>query len=233
MDLILIASAPIFIILFYIYYRDKYEKEPIKLLLKSLIAGMFICIPIIFAEQWASHLLTPLKTNLITTAFWDAFFVASFWEESFKLLAVMLLVWRNKNFNERFDGIVYAVFVSLGFALVENIMYVLNTENGIQTGIARSVTAVPAHAMFGVMMGYHLGLARFIAKYRILHLFNAFFYPFLFHGLYDFILMSQNKWLLLTFAPLMVYLYLRIKKRLLQHSKDSVFRPEEECVHKN
>lgn len=226
MNLLLIASAPIFIILFYIYYRDKYEKEPFGLLVKSLIAGMLICIPIIFAEQWSANILIPLKTNLITTAFWDAFFVASFWEEAFKMTAVMLLVWRNKNFNERFDGIVYAVFVSLGFALIENIMYVINTDNGIQTGIARAFTAVPAHAMFGIMMGFHLGLARFASKKQGLHLFNAFFFPFLFHGLYDFILMSQNKWLLLTFAPLMVYMYIRIKKRLLQHSEDSVFKPQ-------
>jgi len=226
MNLILIASAPIFIILFYIYYRDKYEKEPFGLLVKSLIAGMLICIPIIFAEHWSANILTPLKSNLITTAFWDAFFVASFWEEAFKMVAVMLLVWRNKNFNERFDGIVYAVFVSLGFALIENIMYVINTDNGIQTGIARAFTAVPAHAMFGIMMGFHLGLARFDGKKQRLHLFNAFFIPFLFHGLYDFILMSQNKWLLLTFAPLMVYMYIRIKKRLLQHSEDSVFKPQ-------
>ncbi|MCU4162845.1 PrsW family glutamic-type intramembrane protease [Carboxylicivirga caseinilyticus] len=225
MNLILIASAPVLIILFYIYYRDKYEKEPFGLLIKSLIAGMIICIPIIIGEQWTSSFLHPLKTNQMTNAFLDAFFVASFWEEAFKLTAVMLLVWRNKNFNERFDGIVYAVFVSLGFALIENIMYVLNTDNGIQTGLARAFTAVPAHAMFGVMMGYHLGLARFISKKQTYHLINAFFYPFLFHGIYDFILMSQNKWLLLTFAPLMVYLYIRIKKRLLQHSEDSVFKP--------
>ncbi len=226
MNLILIAAAPIFIILFYIYYRDKYEKEPFGLLIKSLIAGMLICIPVIFAEQWTSDLLVPLKNNNFTHAFWDAFFVASFWEEAFKLTAVMLLVWRNQNFNERFDGIVYAVFISLGFALIENIMYVINTNNGLQTGIVRAFTAVPAHAMFGVMMGYHLGLARFLRKRQNLHLFNAFFYPFLFHGIYDFILMSQNKWLLLTFAPLMVYLYFRIKKRLLQHTVDSVFKPQ-------
>ncbi|MBS2099452.1 PrsW family glutamic-type intramembrane protease [Carboxylicivirga linearis] len=225
MNLILIATAPVLIILFYIYYRDKYEKEPFGLLIKSLIGGMLICIPIIFGEQWTASMLLPYKNNQFIDAFMDAFFVASFWEESFKLTAVMLLVWRNKNFNERFDGIVYAVFVSLGFALIENIMYVVNTDNGLHTGIARAFTAVPAHAMFGVMMGYHLGLARFIGKHQSFHLFNAFFYPFLFHGLYDFILMSQSKWLLLTFAPLMVYLYIRIKKRLLQHSNDSVFKP--------
>ncbi|MCU4174819.1 PrsW family glutamic-type intramembrane protease [Carboxylicivirga sp. N1Y90] len=228
MNLVIIASAPILIILFYVYYRDKYEKEPLGLLFSSLVAGMIICIPILFAERWASGMLAPLRTNMINSAFWDAFFVASFWEEAFKMLAVMLLVWRNKNFNERFDGIVYAVFVSLGFALVENIMYVLNTDNGIQTGIARSFTAVPAHAMFGVMMGYHLGLARFIKSKRKMHLFHAFFYPFLFHGLYDFILMSKNDWLLLTFAPLMVYMYIRIKKRLIQHSEDSVFKSSTE-----
>ncbi len=230
MNLILLATAPILIILFYIYYRDKYEKEPFGLLLKSLIVGMLICIPIIFAEQWTSAILDHLLLPHIVKAFCDAFFVASFWEESFKLTAVLLLVWRNRNFNERFDGIVYAVFVSLGFALIENILYVTGNENGLQTGLVRAFTAVPAHAMFGVMMGYHLGLARFVTSKRTLHLFYAFFFPFLFHGLYDFVLMSQNRWLLLAFVPFMIYMYRRIKKRLMQHSNDSVFKPLNDSV---
>jgi len=206
----------------------KYEKEPLSLLFKSLLAGAAITVPVYFAELGVSNLIYPLRTSVYSAAFNDAFLVASLCEEAFKLAAVMLLVWRNKNFNERFDGIVYAVFVSLGFALVENMMYVFGHENGLQVGLSRAISAVPAHAMFGVMMGYHLGLARFIPHRQKLHLLNAFFIPFLFHGIYDFILMSQNKWLLMGFAPLMVYLYIRVRKRMFQHSQNSVFKPDDE-----
>jgi len=227
MNLLVISSAPVFILLFYVYYRDKYEKEPLSLLFKSLLAGAIITVPIYFSELGISHLVNPLRTSIYSAAFNDAFIVAALCEEAFKLAAVMLLVWRNKNFNERFDGIVYAVFVSLGFALVENMMYVFGHANGLEVGLSRAITAVPAHAMFGVMMGYHLGLARFEARRQKLHLVNAFLIPFLFHGIYDFILMSQNKWLLMGFAPLMVYLYIRVRKRMFQHSQSSVFKPDD------
>lgn len=228
MNLIVISSAPVFILLFYVYYRDKYEKEPLSLLLKSLLAGAVITMPIYFAELGMSYLLQSFRASVYSAAFNDAFMVAALCEEAFKLAAVMLLVWRNKNFNERFDGIVYAVFVSLGFALVENMMYVMGNANGLEIGLSRAITAVPAHAMFGIMMGYHLGLARFEEKHQTLHLFNAFFIPFLFHGIYDFILMSQNRWLLMGFAPLMIYLYIRVRRRMFEHSENSVFKPDED-----
>ncbi|MGQ1910550.1 PrsW family glutamic-type intramembrane protease [Marinifilum sp. RC60d5] len=98
----------------------------------------------------------------IAYVFCDAFLMAALGEETFKLLPVYILVCKNPNFNEQFDGIVYAVFVSLGFALAENIMYVFLNE--INAGIAKVFAAIPAHAMFGIMMGYYLGLAKFSKK---------------------------------------------------------------------
>lgn len=116
MNLLLISVAPVFIILVYIYYRDKYEKEPIALLMKGLLAGILCVFPVILTEQIVSSLLPVLFSENIGMAFGNAFLVAGLCEETFKLIAVYILIWKNPNFNERFDGIVYAVFVSLGFA---------------------------------------------------------------------------------------------------------------------
>ncbi len=222
MNLLLVSVAPIAIILFYVYYRDKYEKEPIRLLIKGLLAGMIITIPVIFAEQAVSAFYPLFLSGQVGHAFGDAFLVAGLCEEAFKLLAVYLLVWKNPNFNERFDGIVYAVFVSLGFALVENIMYVFS--NGMSTGISRAFTAVPAHAMFGIMMGYYLGLAKFSNQKKQSLFVLAFLVPFFFHGVYDFILMVNIQWVLLFFFPFLIYMMYKTNGKMTELKSKSIFR---------
>ena len=222
MNLLLVSIAPIAIILFYIYYRDKYEKEPIPLLLKGLFSGMIIVFPILIVEQTVSSLLPIFFSGKIGHAFGNAFLVAALCEEAFKLLAVYLLVWKNPNFNERFDGIVYAVFVSLGFALVENIMYVFS--NGMSTGFSRAFTAVPAHAMFGIMMGYYLGLAKFSSRKKKPMLLLAFLAPFFFHGVYDFILMVEIQWVLLLFFPFLLYLMHKTNTKMTKLNEKSIFK---------
>ncbi len=203
MNLLAIALAPVLIILVYVYFRDRYEKEPLGLLVRGLIAGAVITIPIIFTERL---LMTPAGglTGMQAAAY-HSFIVASLSEESFKLIALLLFFWRHKEFSERFDGIVYAVFVSLGFAAVENVMFVLSS--GIETGIMRAVTAVPAHAIFGITMGYYLGLARFIPEQKRKYLVMAVFYPFILHGIYDFLLLSGHPVLLLLFIPYLIFLW--------------------------
>lgn len=210
MSYIFIALAPVFIILFYIYFRDKYDKEPIKLLLKALLVGAVIVIPVIFFEQLMTSLMGDLQG--IPKAAYTAFLVAALIEELFKFLGLYLLVWRNKAFDERFDGIVYAVFISLGFAAVENIMYVY--EGGMSVGYMRAFTAVPAHAIFGVAMGYYFGRARFNPEKRGLFLSLSLLVPILIHGLYDFILMTGIAWLLIFFVALMVFMYIYAFKRM-------------------
>ncbi len=222
MNLLLISVAPVAIILVYIYYRDKYEKEPVNLLLKGLIGGMLIVIPVLFAENFISALLPQLFINPIGMAFGQAFLVAALCEEVFKLLAVYILIWQNPNFNERFDGIVYAVFVSLGFALVENIMYVFS--NGMSVGISRAFTAVPAHAMFGIMMGYYMGLAKFMPARRNYYLLLSLLIPFAIHGIYDFILMVKIPRVLLFFFPFLIYLMYRTNIRMKEHIQNSAFK---------
>ena len=221
-NLLLISAAPVFIILTYIYYRDKYEKEPLKLLLEGLVAGGVIVLPIIYFEQIIDTV--GVDFTQLPKAAWTAFMVAALVEESFKYFAVFVLIWKNPNFNEKFDAIVCAVFVSLGFALVENIGYVFG--NGINVGLLRAFTAVPAHAMFGIMMGYWLGMAKFVPSKRKVYMIGAFAYPFIFHGLYDFIVMSGKPTLLTLFIPLLIYMVFRSRKRMRNVEGRTIFKPQ-------
>lgn len=203
MNLLLLALAPVFIILVYIYVRDKYEREPFSLLLKAILLGVVITIPISLTESFLATF------NSATTPFgfacYNAFIVAAFTEELFKFACLYLLIWWSKEFDEHFDGIVYAVFISLGFAATENILYVL--EYGTQTGYLRAVTAVPAHALFGISMGYYFSLAKFQSESTGRNLIKAISVPVLLHGVYDFILMVEHPLFLLAFLPFLIYLW--------------------------
>lgn len=221
MTLIIYALAPVAIILFYVYFRDKYDKEPIGLLIKALVAGALTVIPVIFLENLLSS-LNPAYEESVFAGFWHAFVVAGFSEELLKFGALYLLVWKSPHFNEKFDGIVYAVFVSLGFAAVENVLYV--SSGGMETAISRAWSAVPAHAIFGVTMGYFFGIAHMYPSLRKSYLRKALMIPILLHGIYDFILMAGIPWLLSLFLPFVIYLYYSGLKRMKTLSDASVFK---------
>jgi len=222
MNLLILSLAPVLIIAGYIYFRDKYEKEPIKLLLFALLAGGITVIPILFVEQFLDG-FTAFFPGL-TSAAWNAFVVAAFSEELFKYIALYLLIWKRPEFNEKFDGIVYAVFVSLGFAAVENVMYVL--EGGIETGMMRAFTAVPAHAIFGITMGFYFGLAKFYKKERKVLKMKALLYPIILHGIYDFILMTGIQWLTGVFILFVIFLYVFGLKKVKRLSNQSIYKTD-------
>jgi len=219
MSILLISFAPVLIILLYIYYRDKYEKEPLGLLLKALAAGAIIVIPVLIVEIGLDKIQFE---NKIANAFYGGFVVAAFTEELFKFLAFYLIIWKNRNFNEMFDGIIYAVFISLGFAAVENLFYVIDKGGGV--GVLRAFTAVPAHAIFGITMGYYFGFARFNEEISSKFIKLALIVPILLHGFYDFFLMSENGWLLLSFVPFFVYMWITGFKKMRKQSEASVFK---------
>jgi RsiW-degrading membrane proteinase PrsW (M82 family) len=224
MAALLASLAPVFIILFYIYFRDKYDKEPLGLLIKALLLGIVIVIPVIFVERMLMNMMP--QSGKVAAAAYHAFVVAGFTEEVFKFLALYILVWRSPSFNEKFDGIVYAVFVSLGFAGVENVLYVL--DGGMQTALTRALTAVPAHAIFGIAMGYYLGNAHMYKELRSGYLARAILVPILLHGIYDFILMVEIGWLLLLFIPYVIILYIMGMRKMKILSDSSIFKPLEE-----
>lgn len=220
MYLILLAIAPIVIIALLLYFKDRYEKEPIKLLIFSVIGGCLSVIPIIFLEGFLIQIMPRISQDF--EAFYTAFIVAAFSEELFKYLVFILLIWKNKNFNEKFDGIVYAVFISLGFAMVENIQYVLNY--GIEVAYGRAFTAVPAHALFGIAMGFHFAVAKFYPKQRNLQKIFALVIPIILHGIYDFILMSKMSGFLIFFFLYLVYLWIFGIRKVNILSNASIYR---------
>jgi len=181
--LFLISVLPVVILLGYIYIKDKNEREPLGLLLKAFFSGVLVVVVILlwsFVEGVAGFSLTAFAEN---SAVLKSFFQAAIPEEGLKLLFLYWLIWKNKEFNEHFDGIVYAVFVSMGFACVENILYVYS--GGFGTGVARALLAVPGHFLFAVIMGYFFSRARFTPSKRKYLMAMAFICPVLAHGLYD------------------------------------------------
>lgn len=219
-SLLFISIAPILIIALYVYIRDRYEKEPISALIKALLSGIVIVFPVVLIEGLLISL--SVRGEGVAEALFNSFIAASFTEEGFKLAAFMIFFWSNRNFNERFDGIVYSVFIALGFAAIENLIYVY--KGGYTIGMLRALTAVPAHALFGTVMGYHLGNARFYPDRRGYNLLLAFLMPFIWHGLYDFLLMSQKQLLLLIFIPLLIFFWINGFKKIRELSSSSVFR---------
>ena len=229
MQLLLMALAPIFIIIFYIYLKDKYEKEPKRLLIISFLLGAIVSIIITTLLYSVFNTLVPLQDKLsVWEQFKQAFFVVGFSEELSKFLIVLLFAQQRKEFNEPFDGIVYAVMVSMGFAATENVMYVM--QSGHATALARAFTAVPAHATFGILMGYFMGKAKFAPNKLYLNLLGLLS-AILFHGAYDF-------FLFINFIPgiwigaiisLGIGLYLS-KKAIKYHQQSSQFKDTTETI---
>ncbi len=180
--LLAIALAPGAAIGLYIYWKDQHEREPLGLLVKSFFFGVISTL-ITLLISWPISRLVPLDPTSLTQQAVHAFLLVALIEEFSKFIFVRWVLYPNKNFNEPFDGIVYSVTVSLGFAGLENILYVM--DGGVETAVLRMFTAVPAHASFGVLMGYFLGKAKFEHKkghYAIYALGVAT----LFHGAYDY-----------------------------------------------
>jgi protease PrsW len=186
MVLLLSALAPVAAVIIYIYVKDKYEKESKRMLAFAFILGAIISIIITTVLYMFFDLFLPLKDDYsIWQQFVKAFFVVALIEEFSKYIMVRGFLQPRKGFNEPFDGIVYAVMVSMGFAAVENIMYVI--QGGMEVAMLRAFTAIPAHATFGIIMGYYMGKAKFSKnpiKWNLIGLSLAV----LFHGAYDFFL---------------------------------------------
>ena len=147
--LLAIALAPGVAIGVYIYLKDKHEKEPIGLLIKSFFFGILSTLVTLMISGAVTPFVIIDELDLSDQAI-HAFLLVALVEEFSKFIFVRGILYRNKNFNEPFDGIVYAVMVGMGFATFENIFYVI--EGGIEVAVIRMFTAVPAHATFAILM---------------------------------------------------------------------------------
>lgn len=221
-----LALAPALASALYIYWKDKHEKEPIGVLVVCFVLGSLGCLPAGFFNQIGAEVLgfDIDGKNGIAVSFFMAFCVVGFGEELCKYIVLVLYALRKPSFNEPFDGIVYAVMISLGFAALENVFYV--QDGGVGVAFARMLTAVPMHAAFGVLMGYQVGLAKFMnqsvqTNVSLKGLFLAVF----FHGAYDFVLF-QNSSILITLLvfPIMIWAFVLSRKAMRLHSKNSPLR---------
>ena len=192
--LIIIAAALLPAVLFwgYIWKMDR-KKEPTSLLIKATCYGVLICLPVAMVESMISGVLFGEggPTTLFGTTV-DAFMVAAIPEEAFKLFALHRILKNNPYFDEHFDGIVYAVCVGLGFAGLENILYLFdNADDWLSVAFLRSLMAVPGHYAFAVLMGYYYSVYHFVNRSRRTWA-MILVAPVLAHGLYDALLMSAS-----------------------------------------
>jgi len=219
--LLVIAITPAIALGLAVYFTDRFDREPLRLLFKVFIWGCLSIIPTVIVEKFL--LSINIFSGLLASAF-TAFIVAGLTEEFFKREVVLRSVYRNKAFNEKLDGIIYAVFAALGFATIENIMYVVVSYSANPyVGISRGIFSVPAHVLFAVTMGYYLSLAKFASTQKLqqAYLKKALTIPALLHGFFDFILMANIPILLTLFIPYVIYLWVVNLKKLNRYYKDS------------
>ena len=189
---IALAVLPAFILLFYTYQQDRLQREPVKNIVKAFFFGwLSVFASFLVSVPFGAMGLFPAEIQSLGDALRMAFFGAAIPEESAKLLLLWLFLRKCKDFDERMDGIVYAVCVGMGFAAFENIEYLFASGSAwITTGLGRSITAIPGHFGFAVVMGYYYSLNHFDRYRAPLAGLKMWLYPVLFHGLYDSIAMS-------------------------------------------
>lgn len=191
--------APGLALLSYFYLKDQYESEPVPLVLRSFIFGALLVFPIMFI-QYVLNVEAVFDSQFLYTLV-----AIGFLEEFFKWFILFFTIYQHIQFNEHYDGIVYGVAVSLGFATLENILYLF--ANGVEHALGRAILPVSSHALFGVIMGYYLGKGKFTArKNRPKWILMSCAIPILLHSIYDSILLSYLNWEY-TMVPFMLFLW--------------------------
>ena len=221
MLLLFVSLFPVIVILIYVYSKNKFQKEPVLLLLYAFLLGTLIVLPILIVETSFGNRFT--GKNWFDTAFINAFVIAALSEEFFKFVVLYYFLWKKKEFNQKYDGVIYAVFISMGFASVENLMY--GVQDGIGTALARVITAVPAHALFAISMGYYFGLAKFNKLKRNKFFLLSLLIPITLHGIYDFLLMTGKEVFLYLFIIFLIGMYAYGFKKIRNISKKSRLNP--------
>ena len=197
--MILVAGLlPCVVLLFYIYRKDTVEKEPVGLLIKLLLLGCLSTIPAIILEMIGSYILSAIGLTEGSTLYYliENFLIIAVAEEASKRYMLRKGSWNDPAFNYVFDGVVYAVFVSLGFAGLENVGYIAGF--GMEVAVIRGLAAIPLHAICGVFMGHLYGLHKAYSKYGYAKEAAAnkklsLLVPVLIHGFYDFCASVQSE----------------------------------------
>ena len=237
---LIVSCLPSILLMIYVYKKDRVDKEPIKLLVLLFILGAVSCLPAAIAERIFTNLyVSAFGNNGLHYSLYENFLNVALFEELFKFLMLFLVTHKSKHFNSLFDGIVYAVFVALGFATLENILYV--SQYGLGVGLMRAVTAIPGHMFDGVIMGqfytlWHLSknisltekvyaqhgyidtIIKPESRYK-LYLPLTLIAPILTHGMYDFLASNETTLSFIIFIVFLVGLYIYCFHKIRQVSK--------------
>ncbi len=191
-----LALIPVAGILLFIYFNDKKEKEPFGFLIGLFFLGMATVVSAFLAEMIGIFIMNAIvPDNAALNQILLAILIVAPAEELGKFAVLRIRTWKSRHFNYSFDAIVYAVFVSLGFAALENVGYV--NSGGVGAAVIRMLTAVPGHACFGVFMGFFYGKAKHAQLTDkkgkcALHILLSILVPVILHGIYDAILFGSG-----------------------------------------
>jgi RsiW-degrading membrane proteinase PrsW (M82 family) len=224
---VIVAAAPSLFLLTFFYLKDRYEREPLQHILMAFGLGLYAMIAAhgiaSTAETWVPREWLIMGGE--PAKLFDAFVLSGFVEEMAKWVVLVAAIYHWDEFDEPLDGVVYGVAVALGFATLENVLFVARL--GLRVAWMRALFAVPAHALFGATMGYYAGRAKFdrggkLWRDRALCLFA----PTVFHGSYDYALhrgMGARIWVLISL--LSVGLWTFVLRRVHRAQRASPFRP--------
>ncbi|MBM7577455.1 glutamic-type intramembrane protease PrsW [Jeotgalibacillus terrae] len=195
--LISAAIAPGLALLSYFYLKDQYDSEPVRVVFRAFILGVAVTFPVMFIQY-----VIEVEIDFSNMIF-QSLLTYGLLEEFFKWFILYFFIFHLVEFDEPYDGIVYGAAVSLGFATLENVLYL--AAYGLETAVGRALLPVSSHALFGVVMGYYIGKAKFNQK-RYLFVFISLILPIILHSIYDFILMSSRHWIYYM-VPFMLFLW--------------------------
>ncbi len=231
--LLSLCVIPSMLILWYIYIKDKSEKEPFYLIIILFIGGIIACLISILismiSKQYIPYLNMSYYNMNIFEIFVKVFVIITLSEELTKWIINYITIWRNKNFKHIYDPIIYSACTALGFATFENIIYVTNYYNhGIMVAIMRGLISIPSHAVFGIYSGFYLGISKNAymcgkknkaIKYKILSILA----PISLHFIFDLLLIKTNIIKYSLFIIYLTVLYITALKKIKRLS--SVSKP--------
>lgn len=211
------AIAPGIALMTYLYMKDRYDSEPIHMVIRMFLIGVLVVVPIAVIQRgltlwWGEE---PL-------AF--AFVISAGVEEGLKWFVLYHVIYNHTEFDEPYDGIVYAAAISLGFATLENVLYAFLQPATFGSLLLRALLPVSGHALFGVVMGYYLGKAKFAKERSRQLLVLSLALPVFWHGLYDYIILVVRTYWLWLIIPLMLFLWVRGSIKIKSANNGSPFR---------
>jgi RsiW-degrading membrane proteinase PrsW (M82 family) len=218
LPLLILSVTPGFAYLAYFVLKDRYDTEPLPMVGKVFLWGVLLVFPTMVVQR--GMVLAAGDHPLLFS-----FVISALVEETLKWFLLYQLIYKQPVFDEPYDGIVYAVSLSLGFATLENVIYALYLSFSWEALLMRAFLPVAGHALFGVTMGYYLGKAKFASANRRRLKLVSVLLPVFWHGLYDYIMLTAESSALLYIIPLMAVLWLLGLGKVRRANEKSPFRP--------